>query len=77
MNDQQLRKRFGCHGRRGSMFPRGTINAAALIALLESGTFDELPGLRVVVTTIGARDAFEDAQLDPPTYRPLRLMSAV
>jgi len=52
INDQQLRQRFGRYGRRGSMFSRGTINAAALIALLESGTFEELPGLRVVVTTL-------------------------
>jgi hypothetical protein len=28
---------------------RGTINAASLIALIERGIFDELPGLRVVV----------------------------
>lgn len=52
INDQQLRQRFGRYGRRGSMFSRGTINAAALIALLESGTFDKLPGLQVVVTTL-------------------------
>ena len=52
INDQKLRQRFWRYGRRGSMFSRGTINAAALLALLESGTFDELPGLRVVVTTL-------------------------
>ena len=31
---------------------RATINSAALIAMLEGGTFDEIPGLRVVVTTL-------------------------
>ena len=52
ISDRQLSQRLGRLGRRGSMFSRGTINAAALIALLESGTFDELPGLRIVVTTL-------------------------
>jgi hypothetical protein len=31
---------------------RANINAAALVALLEGGVFDELPNLRVVVTTL-------------------------
>jgi aminocarboxymuconate-semialdehyde decarboxylase len=31
---------------------RGTINSAALIALLEGGVFEALPALRVVVTTL-------------------------
>ena len=52
VNDQQLRQRFGRYGRAGMMLSRGTINALALIALLESGTLDELPGLRIVVTTL-------------------------
>jgi aminocarboxymuconate-semialdehyde decarboxylase len=52
INDHQLRQRFPRYGRPGMMLSRGTINAAALIALLEGGTFDELPGLRVVVTTL-------------------------
>jgi hypothetical protein len=34
----------------GTLFARGTINSAALIALLEGGVFSQLPGLRVVVT---------------------------
>lgn len=52
ITDVQLRKRFASYGRLGNTFNRGTINAATLIALLESGTFDELPKLRVVVTTL-------------------------
>jgi aminocarboxymuconate-semialdehyde decarboxylase len=34
----------------GTLFARGTINSAALIALVEGGVFTELPGLRVEVT---------------------------
>ena len=52
ITDTQLRKRFASYGRLGNTLNRGTINAASLIALLESGTFDELPALRVVVTTL-------------------------
>jgi aminocarboxymuconate-semialdehyde decarboxylase len=52
VTDAQLRKRFTGYGRLGTTFNRGTINAAALIGLFESGAFDELPKLRVVVTTL-------------------------
>lgn len=52
ITDAQLRKRFASYGRLGSTLNRGTINAAALVSLLESGTFDKLPRLRVVVTTL-------------------------
>lgn len=52
ITDAQLRVRFGRYGRPGVTLNRSTINSAALIALLEGGTFDELPGLRVVVTTL-------------------------
>ncbi len=34
----------------GTLFARGTVNSAALIALVEGGVFAALPGLRVVVT---------------------------
>lgn len=36
----------------GTLFARGTVNAASLIASLEGGVFDELPNLQVVVTTL-------------------------
>lgn len=52
ITDAQLRKRFASYGLLGNTFNRGTINAAALIALLEGGIFDELPALRIVVTTL-------------------------
>lgn len=52
VTDVQLRGRFGRYGRSGVTLNRSTINSAALIALLEGGTFHELPSLRVVVTTL-------------------------
>lgn len=52
VTDSQLRQRLGRFGRAGMTLNRGTMNSAALIALLESGTFEELPGLRVVITTL-------------------------
>jgi len=52
LTDPQLHKRFSKSGRLGVRFARGTINSAALISLLETGTFDELPKLQVVVTTL-------------------------
>jgi predicted TIM-barrel fold metal-dependent hydrolase len=52
ITDPELHKRFSKFGRLGITLNRSTINSAALFALLESGTFDELPGLRVVVTTL-------------------------
>lgn len=52
VTDAQLSRRFAGYGRLGNTFNRGTINAAALVALIESGTLDDLPALRVVVTTL-------------------------
>lgn len=40
-------------GRLGTRLSRGTINAAAAIALVTSGVFEELPALRVVITALG------------------------
>lgn len=52
MTDAQLNKRFAPSGPLGVRLARGTINSAALISMLEGGTFDELPKLQVVVTTL-------------------------
>jgi predicted TIM-barrel fold metal-dependent hydrolase len=52
IEDAMLFGRFKRYGRHGVRLTRGTINAAALFALLESGMFEELPGLRVVVTSL-------------------------
>ncbi len=40
------------NGRVGLLHARGSINAASLIALIESGVFTELPELKVVVTAL-------------------------
>jgi aminocarboxymuconate-semialdehyde decarboxylase len=47
---QPLTKQMAPYGLIGTLFARGTVNSAALIALLEGGVFSQLPGLRVVVT---------------------------
>jgi predicted TIM-barrel fold metal-dependent hydrolase len=52
MTDTQLNARFAPSGPLGVRLARGAINSAALISLLEGGTFDELPNLQVVVTTL-------------------------
>jgi predicted TIM-barrel fold metal-dependent hydrolase len=52
LTDPQLHHRFSRIGRIGTRLARATINSAALISLLEGGTFDELPKLQVVVTTL-------------------------
>lgn len=52
ITDPAMHNRFRRHGRLGVRLARATINSAALIALLEGGVFDELPNLRIVVTTL-------------------------
>ena len=50
--DKQMHTRFSRTGSLGMRYARGTINSLALISLLEGGVFDELPKLKVVVTTL-------------------------
>jgi aminocarboxymuconate-semialdehyde decarboxylase len=52
ITDSRLRRRFPRLGAAGTTLNRSTINSAALLALMTSGTFEELPNLRVVVTTL-------------------------
>jgi predicted TIM-barrel fold metal-dependent hydrolase len=52
ITDPQLHERFRKTGRQGVRLARATINSLALISMLEGGVFDELPKLRVVVTTL-------------------------
>lgn len=52
LTDPELHRRFSRTGRIGLRFARGTINSAALISMLEGGTFDELPKLQIVMTTL-------------------------
>ncbi len=47
---QPLTKQLVPYGLIGTLFARGTMNSASLIALVEGGVFSQLPGLRVVVT---------------------------
>ena len=47
---QPLTKQMVPYGLIGTLFARGTVNSAALIALVEGEVFSKLPGLRVVVT---------------------------
>ena len=52
IDPRPLSRQLAPYGRLGTLLARGTVNAATLIALLESGVFDELPQLQVVVTTL-------------------------
>jgi predicted TIM-barrel fold metal-dependent hydrolase len=53
VTDPTMHKRFQqSGGRQGVRLARATINSLALLSLLEGGVFDELPKLRVVVTTL-------------------------
>ncbi len=47
---QPLTRQMAPYGPIGTLFARGTVNSAALIALVEGEVFSALPGLRVVVT---------------------------
>src|SRR5262245_58447377 len=47
---QPLTRQMAPYGVIGTLFARGTVNSAALIALVEGGALAELSGLRVVVT---------------------------
>jgi predicted TIM-barrel fold metal-dependent hydrolase len=47
---QPLTKQMVPYGLVGTLFARGTVNSACLIALVEGGVLSELPDLRIVVT---------------------------
>jgi aminocarboxymuconate-semialdehyde decarboxylase len=47
---QPLTRQMAPYGLIGTLFARGTVNSASLIALIEGDVFSQLPGLRVVVT---------------------------
>lgn len=50
--DAQLKARFAACGRMSERLVRSTINSAAILAMIDSGSFEELPRLRVVVTAL-------------------------
>lgn len=52
VNPEPMTRQMTPYGRIGTLFARGAVNAAAMIALMEGGVFAQLPGLRVVVTAL-------------------------
>ena len=52
INPQPFYAQMEPYGRVGTLFARGTVNAAALLSLIEGGVFIELPELQVVVTCL-------------------------
>ena len=52
VNPQPMLGQMERYGRIGTLLARGTINSQALVALVEGGTFEELPDLKVVVTAL-------------------------
>lgn len=52
INPQPLLSQMEPYGRIGTLLARGTVNAQALVALIEGGTFARLPELKVVVTAL-------------------------
>jgi aminocarboxymuconate-semialdehyde decarboxylase len=52
IEDPALFGRFKSFGRLGVRLTRGTINSAALFAIVESGLFEDYPNLRIVVTAL-------------------------
>ena len=67
---QPLTRQMTPYGLVGTLFARGTVNAASLIALLEGGVCSELPGLRVVVTAHAIGGLAMAAGLSPQSRLP-------
>jgi len=55
--------------RAGLLFARGALNAASLIALIESGRLDELPSLRIVVTSLAIGGILLEAGFNEAAFR--------
>ena len=64
VNPQPMTNQMVPYGRIGTLFARGSINAQALIALVEGGVFEQLPDLRVVVTGLAWGGLAVAAQFD-------------
>jgi len=64
VNPQPMTNRMAPYGRIGTLFARGALNAQALIALVESGVFEELPDLRIAVTGLAFGGIVMAAQFD-------------
>lgn len=55
--------------RAGLLFARGALNAASLIALIESGRLDEVPNLQIVVTSLAIGGILLEAGFNPAAFR--------
>jgi len=67
---EPLTKQMTPYGLIGTLFARGAVNGASLIALVEGGVFSELPGLRVVVTAHAIGGLAMTAGLSPQSRLP-------
>ena len=84
---QPLTRQMTSYGPVGSLFARGTANSAALIALVEGEVFSELPGLRVVVTSLAlggvamiaglSRQSLKRVYMDTNICHPVLLRAAI
>lgn len=69
VNPQPLTNQMVPYGRVGTLFARGTINAQALIALVEGGVFETLPDLKVVITALAWGGLAVSAEFDDHSKR--------
>jgi predicted TIM-barrel fold metal-dependent hydrolase len=67
---EPLTKQMTPYGLIGTLFARGAVNGASLIALVEGGVFSQLPGLRVVVTAHAVDGLAMAAGLSPQSRLP-------
>ncbi|HEY7245642.1 MAG TPA: amidohydrolase family protein [Xanthobacteraceae bacterium] len=67
---ESLTKQMTPYGLIGTLFARGAVNGASLIALVEGGVFSELPGLHVVVTAHAVGGLAMTAGLSPQSRLP-------
>lgn len=84
---QPLTRQMAPYGLVGSLFARGTANSASLVALVEGGVLSQLPGLRVVVTSLAlggvamaaglSRHSLERVFMDTNICRPALMRAAV
>lgn len=84
---QPLTRQMTPYGLVGSLFARGTANSASLVALIEGEVLAQLPGLRVVVTSLAlggvamaaglSRHSLEQVFIDTNICRPALIRAAV
>jgi predicted TIM-barrel fold metal-dependent hydrolase len=67
---EPLTRQMTPYGLIGTLFARGAVNGASLIALVKGGVFSELPGLRVVVTAHAVGGLAMTAGLSPQSRLP-------